>query len=272
MLHERFAIKLDETGKRVEIMIEQLLAQFRRQIGLGVVQKRSDVVLQRAFAAALVIQKKWIAVAQHDVARLEIAIEKVIAIGAQQEFRQAAEIVFQRLFVEGDAGEPEKVVLEIIQIPGDGLAIEAGARIAHLVIQIAAGFDLKARQHGHNFAIGFDRLRSNVLAGTISREKLKERRVSQILLEISAVAQIFRVDFRHRQAVPAKMPGKFEERDVLFAHVIQNANRAALFAGKPDDVAPRAAELSLQRLHLRDRCVEMLLKKFFENVHEYLDQ
>ena len=59
MLHEHFALKLDETGKRVEIMIEQLLAQFRRQIGLGIVQKRSDVVLQRAFAAALVIQEKW---------------------------------------------------------------------------------------------------------------------------------------------------------------------------------------------------------------------
>ena len=60
MLHERFALKLDETGKRVEIVIEQLLAQLRRQIGLGVVQKRSNVILQRAFAAALVIQEKWL--------------------------------------------------------------------------------------------------------------------------------------------------------------------------------------------------------------------
>ncbi len=68
VLHERFAIQLDETGKRVEIVIEQLLAQLRRQIGLAIVQKRGDVVLQRAFAAALVIQEKWLAVAQHDVA------------------------------------------------------------------------------------------------------------------------------------------------------------------------------------------------------------
>ena len=65
------------------------------------------------------------------------------------------------------------------------------------------------------------------------------------------------------------MPGKFEESDVLFAHVIQNANRAEFFAGKPDDLAPRTAELALQRLHPLDRRVEMLLKKLLENVHEY---
>ena len=62
-----------------EIMIEQLLPQLRRQIGLGVVQERSNVVLQRALAPALIIEEKRLAVAQHDVSRLEIAIQKVIA-------------------------------------------------------------------------------------------------------------------------------------------------------------------------------------------------
>ena len=88
------------------IMIEQLLAQCGRQVGLGVVEKRSDVVLQRAFAAALIIEEKRLAVAQHDVARLKIAIEKVVAVGGEQEFRQAAEIVFERLLVERNARQP----------------------------------------------------------------------------------------------------------------------------------------------------------------------
>ena len=148
-----------------------------------------------------------------------------MAVGAQQEFGQAPEIVFQCLFVERDAGKPEKVVLEIIQIPSDGLAIEARARIAHLVVQIAAGFDLKAGQHGHHLAIGFHDLGSNILAGPMFREKLKERRVAQVFFEISAVVQVFRINFRNWQAVPAKMAGKFKESDVLFADVIQNANR-----------------------------------------------
>jgi hypothetical protein len=42
----------------VEIVVEQLLAQSRRQIGFAVVEQRRDVVVQRAFAAALVVEKK----------------------------------------------------------------------------------------------------------------------------------------------------------------------------------------------------------------------
>ena len=64
------------------------------------------------------------------------------------------------------------------------------------------------------------------------------------------------------------MPGEFEEGDILFAHAVQNANRAEFFAGEPDDLASRTAELTLQRLHPLDRCVEMPLKKSFENFHE----
>src|SRR6266542_6520546 len=112
-----------------------------------------------------------------------------MVVGTQQELRQTAEIVFQRLFVERDAGESEKVVLEIVQIPSDGLTIEAGSQIADFVIQIAAPFDLKARQHGHNLPIGFDCLRSDILAGPMLPEKLKKRRVAQVFFKISAVAQ-----------------------------------------------------------------------------------
>src|ERR1039457_4655136 len=180
-------------------MIEQLLAQLRGQVGFGIVQKRSDIVLQRAFAAALIVEKKRLVFcrifvrnvvqnfAQHDVAGLEITIEKIIAAGDQQEFCQAAEIVFQRLLVEGNAGEPEKVILEIIQIPGDGLAIETGARIAHFIVQIAARFDLKARQHGDNFTIGRDGLGSYGRGGAMVREKLEKRGAAKVFFEISAV-------------------------------------------------------------------------------------
>src|ERR1700674_947595 len=192
MLHERGAIKIEEAAQAIEIMIEQLLSQIWRQVGLGIIQKRSNIVLQRAFAAALIVQEKWLVFvqdfAQHDVAGLKIPIEKIIAAGAQQQFRQAAEIAFHRLLVEWDAGQTEKVILEIIQIPRDGLAIEAGARIAHFVVQIAARFDLKARQHGNNFAIGRDRLGSDGRALAVVREKLKKRGAAKVFYEIRTVA------------------------------------------------------------------------------------
>ena len=61
----------------------------------------------------------------------------------------------------------------------------------------------------------------------------------------------------------AKMAGEFQESDVLFAHVVENADRADVRATQPDDLAPRAAQLPLQGLHLLHRRVEVLLKEFF---------
>src|SRR5207249_11862285 len=120
----------------------------------------------------------------------EIAIKKIVARSAQQELGQASEVVFKRLLVESDSGQSQKVVLVIVQVPGDRLPIEAAARIAHFVIQIATRFDLKARQQGHNFAVGFHRLRSDAVTRTILRKKIKERRVAQILFEVGALAQV----------------------------------------------------------------------------------
>src|SRR5713101_228379 len=164
---ESFAIERDEAGKAVEIVIEELLAQIGREVGLGVVQERSDVILESAFAAALVVDKKGITVAQHDVAGLEVAVEKIIARRTEKKFGETSEIFLKGMFVEGDAGEAEEIVFEIVQVPGDGLAIETGIGIADAVIQIAAGFDLEARENGDNFAIGFDYFGSDLLAGAI---------------------------------------------------------------------------------------------------------
>ena len=136
------------------------------------------------------------------------------------------EIVLQRLLVEGDAGEAQKVVLEIVQVPGDGLAVEARARIADLVVQVAAGLDLKARQHGDDLAIGFDDLRGDGVAGAIGAEEFEERGVAEIFFEVGALAQILGIDLRHGQAMAAKMAGELEEGDILFAHGIENADGA----------------------------------------------
>ena len=71
-----------------------------------------------------------------------------------------------------------------------------------------------------------------VAARAMLREELKQRGVPQVFFQISALVQIFGIDFRHRQAVPAEMPGKLQERDVLFAHVVQNADNALAFSGQ----------------------------------------
>src|SRR5437879_2898501 len=85
---EGFAIEGDETAQRVKIMIEKLLAEVGWEIGLGVIQERGNVILQSAFAATLIVDEIRIAVAQKDVAGLKVAIEKIIARGAEKEFEE----------------------------------------------------------------------------------------------------------------------------------------------------------------------------------------
>ena len=117
--------------------------------------------MQRALAASLIVEEVRLAAGQHDVAGLKIAIEEIVSGSAQQKLCEAAEIVFQRLLAEGNAGEAQEVVLEIVQIPGDGLAVEASARIAELIVQVASCLDLKARESGDDFAVGLDHFRGD---------------------------------------------------------------------------------------------------------------
>src|SRR5437899_1404877 len=205
---ESFAIERDEAGKPIEIMIEELLAKIGREVSLGVIQERSDVILQGAFATALVVDKKGITVAQHDVAGLEVAVEKIIARGTEKKFGETSEVFLKGMFVEGDAGEAEEIVFEIVQIPGDGLAVETGIGIADFIIQVAAGFHLEAGQHGDDFAIGLDHLGGDVLASAVIGKELEERGVTEVFFEISAVGEVFGVDFRNGKAMAAKVFGE----------------------------------------------------------------
>src|ERR1700687_1800941 len=115
-------------------MIKEFLAQRGRQVRLSVVEKGSDVVLEGALTSSLVVEKEGLAIVEHYVARLKVAIEKIVVRRGKQEFGKTGEVVFQRLLAKGNAGETEKVIFEVVQIPGDGLAIEAGAGIADFVI------------------------------------------------------------------------------------------------------------------------------------------
>jgi hypothetical protein len=222
--------------------------------------------LKSAFAAALIVDEKGIAVAQQDVAGLEVAVEKVISRGAEEKFGEAVKIVFEGLLVEGDAGEAEEIVFEIVEIPGDGLAIEAGVWIADAVVEVAGGFDLEAREDRDYFAIGFNHLGSNALAGAVLGEELEERGVAEIFFEISAMGEVFGVDFGNGEAVTAKVFGEFEKGGVFFADAVENADGTEFCVGEANDFTAGSAELALEREDMLGRNVEMLLEELFENI------
>jgi hypothetical protein len=241
IVEEGFAIDRNEFFERAKIVVEKLLAKFGRKIGFGVVEERSDVVLQSAFAAALVIDEVGLAVAEHDVTGLKIAIKKIIARGAEKKIGEAIEIVFERMLVERDARQAEKIVFEIVEIPSDGLAVETGDGIANGVVEIAAGFDLEAREDGDDFFVGFDDLGIDDASLAIIREEFEERGVAKVFFKIGALSKIFGVDFRDGEIVFAEVFGEGEEGGVLFADVVKDADGGAGPGCETDDFAAGAA-------------------------------
>src|SRR5208282_2932299 len=240
-----------------------LLAKIGWEIGFGIVEEGGDVVLQGAFAAALVVDEIRLAVAEQDVAGLKIAVEEIIARGTEQKIGEAVEIFFERMFVEGNAGEPQKIIFEIIEIPRDGLAIETGNGMADGVVEIAAGLDLEAREDSHYFFVGFDDLWGDGATGTILGEKFEERGVAEVLFEIDAGVEIFSVDFGDGEMVFAKVLGEGEESGVFFADVVENADGGAGAGAEANDFAAGASEFALERSDTLDGGVEVLFEERF---------
>ena len=57
VLQEGFGLDVHEVAKGREIVIEQLLAEFRRKIGFGIEQKRGNVILKSPLAASLIVER-----------------------------------------------------------------------------------------------------------------------------------------------------------------------------------------------------------------------
>src|SRR5262249_47183620 len=64
------------------------------------------------------------------------------------------------------------------------------------------------------------------------------------------------------------MARKLQERNVLLAHPVKDADRTIVPAREANDLASRSSQFALQRDNVLDRCPEVLLKKLLENVHE----
>ena len=188
-------------------------------------------------------------------------------VGAQQKFREAAEIVLQFLLIKRNTCQPQEVVLEVIQVPGDRLPVEAAAWIADLVVQIASSLYLKARQHGHDLAIGLHHRGSDLALRTVLGQELEERQVAQVFFQVSAVVQVFAINLGHRQAMLAEVAAEFHEGGVLFAHSVEDADRGVALIRQSDNTATGAAKLPLQGLHPRCWRAEAPLKELFEDIH-----
>ena len=198
-----------------QVMLPQLRADLGRQVGLGVVEQGGQVIMRRAASSALVVYEPRLPVPEHDIARLEIPVKEAVGRRLQQEIREADEIVLEFLLVERDLGQLQEIVFEIIQVPHYGLAVEAGARVAELQVQAAAGLGLEARQAVQYFLIRRQDLGGDLRALALGAQVFEKRGAAQVFLEVNAPLLVGGIDLRHREFLGAEMAGEFQEGPVL---------------------------------------------------------
>ena len=63
-------------AQRRDVIFQQLLPQLFGIFGFRLPKERGDIVKDRSFAPSLEVNKPWLALLDHHVARLEVAIEE----------------------------------------------------------------------------------------------------------------------------------------------------------------------------------------------------
>ena len=197
---ERLPAKGGMLAGRRDVVFQEFVPDLPRDVGPGILQERRHVVLKRALPPALVVDVMGASLMPHDVAGLEVAVQEEMGIRFQKERREPLEIVFEVLFVEVDRHKLQEVVLEVVQVPPDGLRVEPAPGITDREVQVRRRGDLETGQVVEHLPVyRHHSIRESVpssarAAATRSVQGL----VTQVLLQVDALFQVRGVDLGHR--------------------------------------------------------------------------
>ncbi len=142
--------------------------------------------MERAAAAALVVDEPGLAVAQHHVAALEVAVEEVRGVGLEEEVDQPLGVALEAVLVERDLRELQEVILEVVEVPPHRRPVERRARVGERVVDDAAALHLEARELGQHPPIDGQHRRGEVaaLGRARVRQRAEERQIAEVLDEV----------------------------------------------------------------------------------------
>ena len=200
VLEEALPVHLHLLREGIQVVVEEPLPHLLGKVRLGVVEEGRRVVVQGPAPPPLVVDEPGLAVAHHDVPRLEVPVEEVVPVRLQQIAGQGPEVPLEALLVERDMSQLQEVVLEVVEVPLDRAAVEGVARIGHVKVDDLRALHLEARQELEDPAVHLlDGLRERlaVTAPGVHQE-LEEGGVAQVLLEPDAGLFVGAVDLGHR--------------------------------------------------------------------------
>ena len=119
-----------------EISLNHSIHCLRRILRTRLPHERRHIVIDGTTTTALEIYETGNAILEHDITRLEIAVQEHIIVITEQQGHQTVELILKQTLVELDTHTLKEAVLEIVQIPHHSALIELTHRVAERKIKM----------------------------------------------------------------------------------------------------------------------------------------
>ena len=195
------------------------------QIGFGLPQERSHIVIERAFTSALEIDEIRFPILYHHVTALEVAVQEGGRGTAHQNFGHVFEFIFQLVFLKLQTGSFQKTVFEIIQVPQNGTLVEFRLRVTNAEVKSVSSGKLDAWQHTQGLAKQFFFFFTENPGQPSLFDSLEELEISQVFLQVAAFVFSCGIDFRYREVLFLEMAVYGQESMIFFVGCTDDTNQ-----------------------------------------------
>ena len=170
---------------RLQILLYQFAPHLGRKPCPCLPQERHQVILRRASPPTLKVDKPRLAIAYHDVARLEVTVHKRIGTLLQQHLGHTVKVIFEVFLLKLQSCSLEEAVFEIVQVPLYAPSVQFGRGVAMRKVKLLSRAPLHIGQQPHHLPqqlhVGL------VIPAPLVRlgYQVKQRRIAQVLLQVT---------------------------------------------------------------------------------------
>ena len=202
-------------AKSFHIFLQQFFTEAIRIFRFRLPQERGYVIIERAFASALKVDKPRFPVFYHHITTLKITIHESSGRTAEQDIAHFLEIIFQFVFLKLHTGSFQEAIFEVIQIPQNGALVELRLRITTGKIKSIRPGKLNSRKQTDRFAKQLFFLFGKNTGSTSFLYGMEQQSIAQIFLQI--IGFIFRgnAHFGNRQSTFAEVSCHIKKSFIL---------------------------------------------------------
>ena len=185
--------------QRVVVFGDEVAAQLVGIFCRCLPEERCQVVVEWSLAPTLIVDEARLAVHEHHVAGLEVAIQEGIARLCRQVFGQHAEVRLQLQLVEVQSCGLQEAIFKVVQVEEHAVLVELRLRIATAPVQSAGATHLNVRQLANGLHQQSPFLLCVAASSLTSHAQgVEERLVAEVGLQIAQLVVAHGEDLRHR--------------------------------------------------------------------------